>query len=281
VERLLEGLAATCALARRRRRVGRIVLAVATTAGQARPDVASPFAFEPAVLDAVSWVDADADVDDAGAHNALFEAMAEDAVLVVDPDIYPSPPMLPELLTALDDPTVGIAEARQLPVEDPKSFDPGTGDTSWASGRCLLVRARVVAEVGGFDAELSLATGGDVDFSWRARLAGWRVVHRPAARAFRHVGLGADGRPVPAGGERRDRAEAAVLLPWRYSNKDLALEALSALAASPDGDDREVAAALSRRIAGDAVPGELDAEHRVAQFVEGAYAVDRFAPGPT
>ena len=41
---------------------------------------------------------------------------------------------------------VGIAEARQIPLEHPKAFDPVTGDTPWASG-CLIAMRMSVFEL--------------------------------------------------------------------------------------------------------------------------------------
>ncbi|MDQ1372847.1 MAG: hypothetical protein QOJ09_185, partial [Actinomycetota bacterium] len=73
-------------------------------------------------------------------------------------------------------------------------------DVFWAPGGCTLVRADLFASLGGFDPEMTLY-GEDLDLSWRAQVAGARVVVAPAARV-RHIealtsglrGPGADGR---------------------------------------------------------------------------------------
>ncbi len=54
-----------------------------------------------------------------------------------------------------------------------------------APGGCMLVRRDLIDEVGGMDASMP-AAGDDIDFSWRVRVAGGRVVLCPRARV-RHL----------------------------------------------------------------------------------------------
>ena len=58
-------------------------------------------------------------------------------------------------------------------------------DVFVAAGGCMLVRADLFATLGGFDPAISLYEE-DLDFSWRAQIAGARVVVAPGARV-RHV----------------------------------------------------------------------------------------------
>ncbi|MDQ1437918.1 MAG: hypothetical protein QOK43_1547 [Acidimicrobiaceae bacterium] len=58
-------------------------------------------------------------------------------------------------------------------------------DVFVAPGGCTLVRADLFSTLGGFDPAISLY-GEDLDFSWRAQIAGARVVVAPGARV-RHV----------------------------------------------------------------------------------------------
>jgi len=53
-------------------------------------------------------------------------------------------------------------------------------DTRWANGACLLIRLQTLREVGLFDATMRFVFS-DVDFSYRARLQGWRVLVCPQA----------------------------------------------------------------------------------------------------
>jgi len=184
----------------------------------------------------------------AGGHNRLFHASSADFVLVMNPDTYASPRLVTELVRGLADPSVGVVEARQLPLEHPKAHDPITGDTSWASGSCILVRAEVLAVTQGFDTALFFLHGDDVDFSWRVRLAGWRVVHRPSARVFHDKRLDENGGLKPTERELEFSARAHVLLPWRYSRKDLALARLAALESSPERYQRRIATELRAKV---------------------------------
>ncbi len=277
LRRFFHGLSAACLLARRNGVVGRTVLAVGDSSATAMAFTDSVPAGEWGPFDDVSYLHFGANLGSGGGHNRLFEGMGEDLVLVMNPDTYASPRMIGELVAGLDDPTVGVVEARQLPLEHPKSHDLDTGDTSWASGSCFLARARVIADTGGFDPEFFFLYGDDVDFSWRARLQGWRVVHRPSARVFHDKRLTPDGYVQATTLEPRYSAEVSVLLPWRYSRRDLAEARLAKLESSPDPLQRDVAASLRQRIAEGRMPEPLDPEHRVGQFVDGEYAVHRFS----
>ncbi|MDP9389497.1 MAG: glycosyltransferase family 2 protein, partial [Actinomycetota bacterium] len=68
-------------------------------------------------------------------------------------------------------------------------------DVFVAPGGCTLVRADLFATLGGFDPVMHLY-GEDVDLSWRAQIAGARVVVAPAARV-RHLEAMSSGRRSP------------------------------------------------------------------------------------
>ena len=61
-------------------------------------------------------------------------------------------------------------------------------DVLWLSGACLLVRARCWRELGGLD-ERFFAHMEEIDWCWRAALAGWRVGVVPQSRVY-HLGGG-------------------------------------------------------------------------------------------
>jgi hypothetical protein len=213
-----------------------------------------------------------------GGHNRLFEALDSEFVLVVNPDTYASPNLLVELMDPFDDLSVGIVEPRQVPLEQPKVHDPATGDTSWASGSCFAARASLVSAIGGFDSELFFLYCDDVDFSWRARLDGWRVVHRPAAAIFHDKRVTTSGQLRASDIEIFLGAEASVLMPWRYSRPDVAERKLKELEASPDTRHQQAAVRLRARLDAGDVPTPIDIENRVAQFigVGNAYADHRW-----
>ncbi|WP_425341135.1 glycosyltransferase [Arthrobacter oryzae] len=127
-------------------------------------------------------------------------------------DAAPAPEALAELLHAVERaPSVTVAGCKQLDWDARRRLiDVGLSTSRWAErltlieadeldqgqydGRSdtfavnsagMLVRRDVWEELGGFDHALP-GTGDDVDFCWRNRLAGHRVVVVPTARMF-HV----------------------------------------------------------------------------------------------
>lgn len=58
----------------------------------------------------------------------------------------------------------------------------------WASGACLVFRADVFRELGGFDEDF-FAHMEEIDLCWRAQSAGWQVMVEPRSRVY-HLGAG-------------------------------------------------------------------------------------------
>ena len=216
-----------------------------------------------------------------GGSNRLAEAGTTPLFLVLNPDTYPDPRLLVELSRAFAATDVAAADARQLPCEHPKGYEPSSGDTSWVSGAAMAVRRSAFCEVGGFTAELFPLYCDDVDLSWKLRLAGWRTVHVPTALVF-HDKEPASGGVVPQPTERYWATLARLLLCRRWGRPDLEAETLSWLAAhegldDPEGDPyRRALTAYRRREAEDRLPDPVEGAERVAQFVGGNYASHRF-----
>ncbi|HAM00954.1 MAG TPA: hypothetical protein DCQ30_01810 [Acidimicrobiaceae bacterium] len=112
-------------------------------------------------------------------------------------------------LVAWDDPSrllhVGMAVDKGGAVVDrvePGEIDhgqhDGVRDVFLAPGGCMLVRADLFAELGGFDPAV-VALGDDLDLCWRAQVAGARVIVAPAARVRHLERLAAGDRPLPGG----------------------------------------------------------------------------------
>jgi len=97
---------------------------------------------------------------------------------------------------------VALAERGEL---DQAQHD-NVRDVFFAPGGCVLVRADLFASLDGFDPLMGLY-GEDLDFSWRAHIAGARVVVAPAARV-RHLEAMSSGRRAPGGGPLPKDAEA-------------------------------------------------------------------------
>jgi hypothetical protein len=233
--------------------------------------------FEPWGVIGVAYEHFEANLGSAGGHNRLFELDGAPYFLILNPDAMASPFLLGELLAAAQDTTVGIAEARQLPLEHPKAYDLRTGDTSWASGAGCLVRSEVFAQLGGYDAESFFLYCDDVDLSWRVRLAGFRVVLQPSARIFHDKRLDLDAVVVSGEAELYYSAEAALMLAWKYSRPDLVDEWLEHFLTSPMHQWVDAANAFTKRRSEGTLPAPIDPEGRVAQFFGMHFARHRYS----
>lgn len=131
----------------------------------------------------------------AGALDALIDAAMDDpaagslgpAIFNDDGSLYPSARPLPSLATG-----VGHALFSRAWPSNPwtRSYRGTLSDSvpcavGWLSGACLLVRAEVFTQLGGFD-ERYFMYFEDVDLGRRVGLAGLRNVYVPQARAIHH-----------------------------------------------------------------------------------------------
>lgn len=278
----LEGLVHAAGLARRAGALG--PLAVAYGDSSAAPCL-SPEAV--AELEAAARAGGLAGVDyhffganlgSGGGSNRLATTHDSELFLVLNPDARPESRLLVELLAALGDPRVGLCDGRQLPLEHPKAYDPATGDTSWASGACMGVRRRAFEAVGGFAAEQFPLYCDDVDISWRARLAGWRVVHVPTALVFHDKRLDRHGRVVAASTERYWSLLAGLLMARRWGAPGRVAEILAHLEAVAPGDDIAARAlgGWRQREAEGRLPSPIPGGGAVAELVAGNYGPMRF-----
>jgi GT2 family glycosyltransferase len=218
----------------------------------------------------------DRNLGSAGGHNRLLEDIVQDCVLIMNPDVMVAPNALVELARPLKDPRVGLVEARQLPVEHPKDYDRKSGETSWATTACALVRTAPLATLNGFDAESFFLYCDDVDLSWRLRLEGLKIIFQPSAVVFHDKRLSEDGQWTPSDAERYYSAEAALMLARKYSREDITRRLVQQFRTSGvDYLQRAASEFESRRMAG-TLPTALDPSHSVAEFVDGFYTRHRF-----
>jgi hypothetical protein len=208
--------------------------------------------------------------------NELVRDAPEDALLFLNPDCYVSPRMIGRLLSAMRDPRVAAVDARQIPCEHPKWFDPVTGEQSWASGACLLVRTPWFREAGGFDATSFPSYVNDVDLSWRLRLAGGRVVHEPNAVVFHDKRLVESATVRPTQIELYEGLLGRLLLATRFSRDDVVAETVELVMAHGSTEQQRAVAEFERRQRDKTLPDTLPDADRVADFLDGEYGRRRF-----
>lgn len=211
----------------------------------------------------------------AAGQNALAARTGTELLLILNPDAQVDPDTISTLAAALVG-DVGVAEARQVPLEHPKDYLKHSGDTSWASTACALTTREAFDRVQGFDSATFFLYCDDVDYSWRLRLSGYRVVYEPAARVFHDKRLTITADWPASSAEIYYSAEAAILLAHKYSRPDL-VRSLIAQYRKEGGeavlkavDEYEARKKLGR------LPNPLDGGHQVAQFIKGNYSVHRF-----
>jgi hypothetical protein len=210
-----------------------------------------------------------------GGQNQLANGRPSDLVLVLNPDTYPSPTAFFELVKMLDESGAGVVEARQIPLEHPRHYDPVTGETSWASGFCMLVRRELFDELEGFDSEHFLLHCDDVDLSWRARSKGHKVVLAPFAAVFH------DKRPDPDNAwpapdvEIFHSALGRLMLATRWDRPDVVEETIAHIESDGSEAQHHALNEFRSRLAAGRVP-DREPDSSVAEFVDGEYATHRF-----
>jgi GT2 family glycosyltransferase len=210
-------------------------------------------------------------------HNQLLPESDGEAVLIENPDVLPAPDTFIELMAPYKRPGVGMVEARQLPIEHPKDYS-STGETGWATAACALIPRTLLNALQGFDAESFFLYCDDVDFSWRVRLAGFKVIFQPSAVIFHHKTLTPQGRWRPTSAEQYFSAEAALLLAHKWSRPERVNHLLSTFIASGDANLRKAADEFRSRQSAGRLPMPIDPDHQVGEFTKnGFYAQHRFA----
>lgn len=217
-----------------------------------------------------------ANLGSSGGSNRLAEQCTDDFVLVLNPDTYPAPTLLSRMLACFHDPHVGAVDAHQLPLPHPKDFDPITGDSSWLSGSCMLVRTDVFQAVSGFDSAHFLLYCDDVDFSWRVRLQGFRTVHEPRAVVFHDKRIDTSGRIIATPLEDFYGVLGRLMLTHKFARPDLVADTIAAIDDDGTADQRAALDEWRRREAAGALPSVVPNAESVAQFHGGEYARHRF-----
>ena len=158
-------------------------------------------------------VDPGANLGFAGGANLGAAEAGDDVLVFLNPDTVVGPGALRRLARTLEDPAVGIAMPRLRLLDRPELLNSGgtvvhvsglawagrfgepaesihaLEDVTAASGAALATRRETFEALGGFTDELFMYQE-DVELSWRAHLAGLRVVVDPGADVFHEYEFG-------------------------------------------------------------------------------------------
>lgn len=106
---------------------------------------------------------------------------------LIDTSLEPTGDWATPLLSAFDDPAVGLAGGWGVTSNDARQFeDAPPGEVDAIEGYCLAVRREALRQVGGFDRRFRFYRNADLDFSFAVRDAGWRAVRTPPLPFDRH-----------------------------------------------------------------------------------------------
>ena len=190
--------------------------------------------------------------------NLLAEPYDGDYVYIMNPDVKPCPDFFHYMLLPFSDERVGAVEARQVPLEHPKVYDPATGETPWCTGACTMLRNAVFREVGGFDSDTFFLYCDDVDLSWRVKHAGYRLIYQPHAMVYHAKEVSAEGDWSPSWAEMFYSAEAAMLMAYKWCD-DARLEKLCSHYRHGSEVEREAFRAFRKRRQDGRLPARIQA----------------------
>ena len=114
--------------------------------------------------------------------NLLARQGSGEFLFLLNPDTELEDSCLERLIARAEvDSSIGICEARQWPREHPKTYDAGTGETTWCSGAAALIRRTAFEQVHGFEDSLFFMYCEDVDLSWKFWQSAWKCIYVPDA----------------------------------------------------------------------------------------------------
>jgi GT2 family glycosyltransferase len=209
-------------------------------------------------------------------HNTLAAKADADYLLILNPDVIVSPRVLENMLYAFGDPATGMVEGKQLPIEHPKDYDPKTGETGWATTAVALTPLALFRDLDGFDAESFFLYCDDVDYSWRVREGGYKVIFAPHAVVFHDKRISPEGAWQPGNAERLYSAEAALMMAHKWSRPDL-VEKISIYFRDGNEFERAALEKYEKMKTEGTLPTPRDPDHRIGEFVGHLYATHRYA----
>ena len=228
-------------------------------------------------FDGISYRFFDKNVGTSRGHNALAKSLKNAEYLIFsNPDVVPDSRAIWRMAAAFNDPQVGMVEAKQLPIEHPKDYDPGTGHTSWATTAFAMTPRELFDDLGGFDAKTFFMYCDDLDYSWRVREAGRTVIFQPAAVVFHDKELTVEGKWMPTQAERTYSAQAALLLAHKWSRDDVVRRFVDAFRESKQPEHRAALREFERRKRAGALVPQRDKDHVIGTFTPRAFTKHRY-----
>ena len=207
--------------------------------------------------------------------NLLGKDCTADYILIMNPDIIVTPTFFAEMLSPFSDAAVGMTEARQTPVEHHKAYDFRTLETGWASLACAMVRTALWNQLKGIDSDSFFMYCEDVDFSWRLRLLGYKIIYCPKAPVYHAKRLSPSGKWQPSHSEVYYSAESHLIMAHKWSHPKRKRELLKQYQTG-DAMYREIAEKFLEREQKGLLPTPIDPQHKVAYFKDGFYTDNRF-----
>ena len=209
-------------------------------------------------------------------HNRLAKDVKNGYIMIMNPDIIISAKAIAYMLAPFaENEDVGMTEARQVPIEHHKEYSKENGETSWAATACAMYPAKVFHENGGYDEHFFMYCD-DLDFSWRLRLLGYRIIYVPEAMAFHAKSLSVDGKWEATEAEHYYSAEAGLLMAYRWSREDILENILTYFESSSSTYHQKAKETFEKLMKEGKLPKKLDKDHKIADFVDGGYGKSRF-----
>ena len=211
-------------------------------------------------------------------HNRLGESCSSDYMMIMNPDVIVCPKLFTGMIAPLLDETlnVGMTEARQTPVEHPKEYDRKTLETDWAATACAIFSTALFRELNGFDHQTFFLYCDDVDFSWRVRLTGKKLMYRPDCPVFHAKRLSGAGTWQPTSAEIYYSQESSLLMAYKWSNMERFKKLYRIFEAANTPESEKVIKHFNELKKEGKLPQQLDPSHKVAKFVGDDYTEHRY-----
>lgn len=208
--------------------------------------------------------------------NIMFKDCNTDYFMAYNPDVIVCADYFIEMLKPFSRiENVGMVEAKQSPLEHPKEFDSKNGIEPWGAMACVIIPTAVYRELGGLDEDNFFLYCDDVDFSWRVRLSGYKVVYQSRAFVYHSKHVDNNGHVVPTNAELYYSAEAFLFMCHKWSNPSL-LRKLIAIYENGTSHQKKALEEFYRRRDNGLLPTPLDPQHKIATFNGFGYSKNRY-----